>query len=197
MMNDRNDQRKEQKSEMMIPVTGPDDGIEKETKQETRTESPAVSGEKSGGPEPEQNGYVEHLQRLQAEFDNYRRRVDKERESMYAMAKGDLIQKILSVVDDLERMLNHHPENEHGTEGVRLIYKNLTKILSEEGLEEVPSLGMPFDPDVHEAVGVEETGADQDGMVVEEWQKGYRFGSRLLRPSRVKVGKYTGQAGDG
>jgi len=182
---------------MMIPVTGPDDETENVTKQESRIVSPTVSGEKEGGSVPDENGYIEHLQRLQAEFDNYRRRVDKERESMYAMAKGDLIQKILSVVDDLERMLDHHPEDEHRTEGVRLIFKNLTKVLSDEGLEEVPSLGMPFDPEVHEAVGVEETGADQDGMVVEEWQKGYRFGSRLLRPSRVKVGKYTGQAGDG
>ncbi len=177
---------------MMIPVTGPGDETENVSRQESREASPTVSGEKAGGSVPDENGYVEHLQRLQAEFDNYRRRVDKERESMFAMAKGDLIQKILSVVDDLERMLDHHPEDGHRTDGVRLIFKNLTKILSDEGLEEVPSLGMPFDPEVHEAVGVEETGEDQDGMVVEEWQKGYRFGSRLLRPSRVKVGKYTG-----
>ena len=177
----------------MIPVTGPDDGIEKESEKKSRP----VSDEKANGSDADQTRYVEQLQRLQAEFDNYRRRVDRERETMYAMAKADLIQKILPVVDDLERMLNHHQEGEHRTEGVRLIYKNLTKILTEEGLEEVPSLGMPFNPDFHEAVGVEETDEEQDGMVVEEWQKGYRFGNRLLRPSRVKVGKHTGQAGDG
>jgi molecular chaperone GrpE len=193
MMNDREQEKQDEKSEMMIPVTGPDDGIEKESEKKSRP----VSDEKANGSDADQTRYVEQLQRLQAEFDNYRRRVDRERETMYAMAKADLIQKILPVVDDLERMLNHHQEGEHRTEGVRLIYKNLTKILTEEGLEEVPSLGMPFNPDVHEAVGVEETDEEQDGMVVEEWQKGYRFGNRLLRPSRVKVGKHTGQAGDG
>ena len=68
--------------------------------------------------------------------------------------------------------------------------------LRDEGLEVIETANQPFNPECHEAVGVEETGREQDGMVVEEWQKGYKFKERLLRPSRVKVGQYTGKDGD-
>lgn len=174
---------------IMIPVSGPE---------EEKTESGKKSeDEKITSVSPE-SAYVEQLQRLQAEFSNYRKRVEKERESLFSTAKGELVVKLLPVLDDFERMLNHHQNgNSCSVDGVRMIYQNLKKLLMEEGLEEIPSVGEAFDPEFHEAVGVEETEADQDGMVLEDWQKGYRFGGRLLRPSRVKVGRFVDEGMDG
>ena len=177
--------------EMLIPVTGSDDEdlVESEDRE---SECPEAKESEIGDTD-----YLEHLRRLQAEFDNYRKRVKKENESLYAFAQGDLMGKLLPVIDDLERMLNHDHENSRDMiEGIRLIYKNLNKVLVEQGLEEIPAVGEPFDPEQHEAVGVEEVDENQDGIVVEEWQKGYRFRGKLLRPSRVKVGKSATKASD-
>ncbi len=127
---------------------------------------------------------------MQSEFSNYKKRVDKEREELFSTAKGELVLKLLPVLDDLERMLNHYQkQGECNCDAVELIYQNLLKILTEEGLEKVRTVGKKFDPNFHEAVGVEEVNAEQEDLVLEEWQKGYRFGGKLLRPSRVKVGK--------
>jgi len=183
------DKKSSENREIMIPVSGPEEKDEsgrKGTVQDKKTGSGSSRKE-----------YIDQLQRLQAEFSNYRKRVNKERESFFSMAKGKVVLKLLPVLDDLERMLNHHREgNPFSVEGVRLIYQNLRKILSEEGLEEIPALGEVFDPECHEAVGVEDVDEDRDGLVVEEWQKGYRFVDRLLRPSRVKVGKTIDKTGD-
>ena len=140
--------------------------------------------------------YLEQLQRLQAEFHNYRRRTERERAETYQLAKGDLILKLLPVLDDFERMNSHHDENDIDHEGIKLIYQKMEKILMDEGLEIVPARGESFDPEYHHAIGVEETDAHSDNRVVEEWQKGYRFKERLLRPSSVKVGKFVKKAGD-
>ena len=160
------------------------------------SEIPTADADKKVPSAPESD-YLEQLQRLQAEFDNYRKRTAKEQELLYPMAKGDLILKLLPVLDDLERLVGHLTgDTQSGLDGVHLILKNLKKILMDEGLEVIPTVGEEFDPHLHEAVGVEETDEKQDGIVVEEWMKGYRFGGRLLRPSRVKVGIYSGKEGD-
>ena len=182
----QSDKRNDGNFEMMIPVSGPDDeqknGIVEEADAEMHQDTNDVD-----------RSHLEHLQRLQAEFDNYRKRVEKEKESLFSWAKGDLIHKLLSIVDDFDRMLNHHQEEQ--LEGANLIYRNMMKILFDEGLEEIDSVGQIFDPDIHEAVGVESVDQKRDGIVMEEWQRGYRFGSRLLRPSKVKVGKYSAKTG--
>jgi len=136
--------------------------------------------------------YSEKLQRLQAEFLNYKRRVEKEKDEIGQFSKGNLILSILPVVDDIERMIDHHENDETVTvESVRLIYQKLIKILSDEGLESIDSEGADFDPECHEALGIAEVEKELDHKVLEEWQKGYRFKDRLIRPSRVQVGKYT------
>lgn len=133
---------------------------------------------------------LEQLQRLQAEFSNYKKRVEKEKEGLYELAKGDLILKLLPVLDDFHRMIDHHEKHDQiECEGIQLIFNKMKKMFKDEGLEEIQSVGEPFDPDLHEAVGIEKTHEDQENRVLEEWQKGYRFQGRLLRPSRVKVGK--------
>lgn len=136
--------------------------------------------------------YLDQLQRLQAEFANYRNRVNKERENLFHIAKGELISILIPVLDDLDRMIHYHKESDHqcSVEAVDLIYQKLLKVLTDEGLEEIDSVGKPFDPECHEAVGIEETDKKNEDIVLDEWQKGYRFNGRLIRPSRVKVGKH-------
>lgn len=135
---------------------------------------------------------ADQLKRLQAEFMNYKRRVEKEKDEIGQFSKGNLILSILPVVDDLERLIGHHKNDEMATiESVRLIYQKLVKTLKDEGLETIESTGADFNPECHEALSVEAVEENLDHKILEEWQKGYRFKDRLIRPSRVKVGKYT------
>jgi molecular chaperone GrpE len=171
---------------VVIPVT--DSDISEEEKQ---------SGKPSEIDEKEYSGKMgslEQLQRLQAEFSNYKKRTEKERDQLYLLAKGDMISKILPVLDDFERMLAHHENHDQiQCEGIKLIVNKLKKILAAEGLEEIQPIGKPFDPDLHEAVGIEHTDEEHENLVLEEWRKGYQYQGKLLRPSHVKVGKYLQQ----
>lgn len=157
------------------------------------------TGQKEEKPEKQDKAgeYLEQLQRLQAEFSNYRRRVEREWKEVSQIAKAGLSLKFVSVVDDLERLLEHH-ENDRmiETEGVRMILQKCRKLLDEEGVQPINAVGEVFDPEKHAAVTVESVDEDRDDIVLEEWQKGYIFGERLLRPSQVKVGRYQPEAGD-
>jgi molecular chaperone GrpE len=134
---------------------------------------------------------LEQLQRLQAEFSNYKKRNEKERDQLYLLAKGDMILKILPVLDDFERMIAHHENRDPiQCESIKLIVNKLNKILIDEGLEEIQPVGKQFDPDLHEAVGIEQTDEKRENLVLEEWRKGYQYQGKLLRPSHVKVGKH-------
>lgn len=169
--------------EIVIPVSGLNERADIEGEE-------AVT-DKTASPDGNSNMYLDQLQRLQAEFSNYKKRIDNERKSIFSLAKSEVVLKLLPILDDFERMVDHQSDDWRlNLDGMNLIYQNFKKVLTDEGLEEIPSLGEKFDPGIHEAVCVEETEADKDGMVVEEWQKGYRFGDRILRPSRVKVGRY-------
>jgi len=131
------------------------------------------------------------LVRKQAEFENYRKRVDRERQEFAAYAAAELIREILPVVDNLERALSY-PEGEAGSrlrEGVEITYRLFQEVLKKAGLREVDALSQAFDPYVHEAVERVESTEHAEGTVVEVLQKGYRIGDRLLRPALVKVAK--------
>jgi molecular chaperone GrpE len=160
---------------------------------EQGVEAVAPAGESSAGEDSRQAhaaDYLDQLQRLQAEFMNYRKRVEREKDSLHHHLIGQVLKDVLPVVDDLERLLRMHAGR--GTcdiEGVRLIHQKLQHVLKSRGVEEIESMGQPFDPEWHEAVGIEHTDGDHAGRVLDEWEKGYRIGGRLLRPSRVKVGK--------
>ena len=174
-----------------IPVTIEDKDTEEKVQDQMEEQEP----ESESSEKDDSNGCVEQIQRLQAEFQNYRKRIDRERIQLYDLAKGELTGLLLPVLDDFENMQTHHPQGQVDVEGVQLIHQKLRKILKDQGLEKIEALDQPFDPHYHEAIGVEETGNDRDGIVVEEWQKGYLFGERILRHSRVKVGKYTAKDG--
>ncbi len=134
--------------------------------------------------------YLDQLRRMKAEFDNYRKRVEKEKSEFFGMARGRVISGLLPVLDDLERMAGFAKSSEgEFASGVELIFQKMKAALSSEGLEEIGSAGRPFDPEFHEAIEMVPSVPEQDGMVVEELQRGYTLQGRLLRPSRVRVGK--------
>lgn len=136
--------------------------------------------------------YKEQLQRIQAEFINYRKRVENERKRDFITAKGNLVLSLLPVIDDFDRLFEHYQEKKQcNINEVKMLYDNLKKILYSEELTEIGDEGCEFDPNCHEAVGVVQTILENDEMVMEVLQKGYKFGDRLLRPSQVKVGKYS------
>jgi len=131
-------------------------------------------------------------QRKQAELENYRKRVERERSEFLKYAAVDVVREILPVLDNLERAVDAASatgEAESGQlrEGVEIVQKQFRDALIRQGLEEITAQGEPFDPHIHEAVGRVETDEAPDGTVVEVFQKGYRFKDRLLRPSMVTV----------
>ncbi|HET7857546.1 MAG TPA: nucleotide exchange factor GrpE [Gaiellaceae bacterium] len=130
---------------------------------------------------------IDSLQRLKAEFDNYRKRAARDQESLVARAHERLVKELLPVVDDLERALQAAEQHEEAKleEGVRLVHRALADALAREGLEEVDVDGK-FDPHVHEAL-LSQPSEAEEGSVIEVLQKGYKLGDRVLRPARVVV----------
>ena len=130
--------------------------------------------------------YLQMAQRLQADFDNFRKRTQRENEEFKTFATAGLISELLTIEDDLDRALDSAKEENDFVTGVRGIRQNLMKILESKGLTEIPTDGK-FDPNCHEALCVVE--ADTDGDIAEVFQKGYRIGNKVLRYSKVKVTK--------
>ena len=129
----------------------------------------------------------DRLLRQRAEFDNYRRRADRERSEYLQYAAMDLVREILPVLDDFERALEHETADQDYAKGVELIYQRLAEILKKMGLEPVETGGRRFDPNLHQAVQRVETDAAEDQVILSEFQKGYNFRGKLLRPAMVKV----------
>ena len=135
--------------------------------------------------------YLEHLQRLQAEFDNYRKRVLKEQTRAVDFANEPLIAKLLEVLDEFELALiaaERQPESEGFLKGVEMVYAKLLDILRSEGLERIDAEGKPFDPEMHEALMSGEDG-EGDPHVVDVLRTGYTLKGRVIRPSGVKVSR--------
>ena len=129
-------------------------------------------------------------QRTQAEFANARKRFDKQRAEAYVNANADLVARLLPLLDDFERALATVPAGVQGDPwlaGVNLVYRKMVAVLEEMGVEPVPALGAPFDPNLHEALGQEPTDEYESGVVAREMRRGYRLGERVIRPSLVMV----------
>lgn len=122
---------------------------------------------------------LDDLKYLQADFDNYRKKFEKEKEAIIQLANENLASELLAVLDDFESAV----KNDNGLE---MLYKKFLKILGRYGLEEIQALGKMFDPNFHEAVSREKSDKGE-GMILEELQKGYVFNGKVLRPSKVKI----------
>lgn len=134
--------------------------------------------------------YLDGWQRARAEFANYKKRVEAEREDLRRTSTEALLLKILPVVDDFERAFQTLPQelaDVAWADGMRMVLRKLQAILESHEVTPIEAAGQPFDPQWHEAVFQEETNEHPDGYVIEEMQRGYRLGERVLRPAMVKV----------
>ncbi len=129
--------------------------------------------------------------RLSADFQNYKRRTEKEKSDIYKFANSGLLTSLLPIIDDFERAFEHEEtsEKEAFVAGVQLVFRNLMEVLKKEGLENIESVGKPFDPNYHHAVISEESDEHEEDHVILEMQKGYMYNGKVLRPSMVKVAK--------
>ncbi|NLC51423.1 MAG: nucleotide exchange factor GrpE [Firmicutes bacterium] len=129
------------------------------------------------------------LLRLRADFDNYRRRMQREKAKISEQALFNFIQQLLPVVDNLERALEAAEVSEAGSfvQGVEMIHRQLLEVMKREGVSLIEAEGQPFDPNIHEAIGKEEKEGYEPNTVIEVVQKGYKLNERVLRASKVKV----------
>ena len=140
----------------------------------------------------ERDDYYDRLLRKTAEFDNYRKRTDRERQQLAEAAAADLIKDLLPLVDDLERAIKADAASEAAApilRGVELIHKQLLDTLRKRGVTTIEALGADFDPHYHQAVAHEHAEGRRENEVIEEFARGYMLGDRLLRPAMVKVAK--------
>ena len=135
----------------------------------------------------ERDEYLDSLQRLKAEFDNYRKRVARDQQELVARAAERLVKELVPVLDDLERALEFAAAHEEAQleDGVRLVHRSLAEALAKEGLAEIPTDGK-FDPHTQEALLSQPSDAEE-GTVLQVLQKGYLLGDRVLRPARVVI----------
>lgn len=139
----------------------------------------------------ERDELQDRLLRSVAEFDNYRKRTDRERRELSDAVVADLVRDVLPVVDDLERAISAAADSADPAlrSGVELIHRQLVEALKRRGVEPFDSIGQDFDPSWHEALASEPANERRDGEIVEEIRRGYRIGQRLLRPAMVRVAK--------
>jgi molecular chaperone GrpE len=152
---------------------------------------PLAAGDPAAELRRERDDFKDRWLRKTAEFDNYRKRIERERREQADMAIADLLEAILLVVDDFDLALTVEagPGAEAYRAGVELIHAKLLGVLKKHGVRAIDALGADFDPNVHQAVMHESSPEHRDGEVIGELRKGYMLGDRLLRPAMVKVAK--------
>ena len=164
---------------------------EKDTKKEEKSEKKGAFGKKKKDKKDEQiEDLNDRLKRQMAEFDNFRKRSEKEKSQMYEIGAKDIIEKILPVVDNFERGLGSVPEEEKNApfvEGMEKIYKQLMTTLESVGVKPIEAVGQEFNPDFHNAVMHVEDDELGENIIAEEFQKGYMYRESVVRHSMVKV----------
>ncbi len=156
-------------------------------------EEAAAPAERNGSEElaraeAERDQYLDALQRLKAEFDNYRRRTERDRQAVVVAAQREVVRGLLPVMDNLERAVAALGDRgEEIVAGLEMVRGQLAGLLAGHGVEEIEAVGRAFDPNVHEAVAQVPSAEHPDGAVVEVVEKGYRISEHVLRPSRVVV----------
>ena len=153
---------------------------------ENKAEETVDSAQALAEAQAQADKYLDMARRLQADFDNYRKRTQRENEEFRKYACSSIIGDLLTVVDDLDRALEHAGEETEFVKGIRGVRANLMKVLESNGLREIPADGR-FDPEYHEALCTVD--GDEDGLVAEVFQKGYTLNGKVLRYSKVKVTK--------
>lgn len=137
--------------------------------------------------ESKTSDYRDSWMRSQAEFQNYKKRLERDNELTYVSMKGDIIKKVLPILDDLERALQNSPANDSWASGIELIVRKLQSVLDSEGIKRIEAEGTEFDPNFHEAISHEPADGVKSGFVIAVVQNGYMLGDRVLRPALVRV----------
>jgi len=135
------------------------------------------------------------LQRVAADYDNYQKRSARQITDSIAYERDKIIKALLPVLDDFERVLAHSENAESVVEGVKLVYEHFKGVLRSQGVEQIEAAGERFDPTMHEAIVQQSDASKEDGVVLEELQKGYRMNGRMIRASRVVVNKAAEEPG--
>ena len=151
----------------------------------------AAADEAVAAAQKERDAYKEQFLRAVADFDNYRKRIERERRELSEYAAADVLLDLLPIIDNFERALQAPAtgDTEAFKRGIELIHKQMLDLLRKRGVTHIDALGADFDPNVHQAVIHEPSEEHREGEVMEELQRGYKLGDRLLRPSMVKVAK--------
>ena len=153
---------------------------------ENKAEETVDSAQALAEAQAQADKYLDMARRLQADFDNFRKRTQRENEEFRKYACSSIIGDLLTVVDDLDRALEHAGDETEFVKGIRGVRANMMKVLEANGLKEIPAEGR-FDPDYHEALCTVD--GDEDGLIAEVFQKGYTLNGKVLRYAKVKVTK--------
>lgn len=138
--------------------------------------------------EEKSKNYWDRILRMQADFENFQKNMEKERQNIVKMASEDIIKDLIDDLENLELALeNAKKDNENIYNSLKIVYDHFLKTLEKNGLERIESIGKKFDPYLHEAIMIEETLNNDDGLVVEEFRKGYKLNGKVIKPSKVKV----------
>lgn len=177
----------------------PDETEQAEKQPEEPVEEPETDGKKHHGKKDKKNKkdprdekiaeLEDRVKRQMAEFENFRKRTDKEKSQMFEMGAKSVVEKILPVIDNFERGLENVPEGSDDAfvSGMQMIYKQMTDELDKIGVKPIEAVGQPFDPNIHNAVMQVESEEYESGTVAQELQKGYMYHETLVRPSMVSV----------
>ena len=138
-------------------------------------------------PKEELDELTDRYKRVLAEFENFKKRSQKEREGLYNSILGDIVEVILPVLDNLENAEKVETADENYKKGIELVLKQFKDVLNSKGIEEIPALGEIFDPELHEAVGSVQDDSKGEKEIVQEYRKGYKIGHRVIRHSMVVV----------
>ena len=133
--------------------------------------------------------YKDSWLRSQAEFQNYKKRLDRDNEMIYNSMKGDIIKRVLPILDDLERALQNRAADDAWANGIELVVRKFQNILESEGVKKIEAIGIEFDPNFHEAISHEPADGVQSGHVIGVVQNGYMIGDRVIRPALVRVAR--------
>lgn len=183
-MNKENPELKEQREEQQ-----PEEQETVQAEEAQAAEEPAAEAEAKEEKKEEDEELQARYLRLAADFQNFKRRAEKERKDIYAYANEGLMAELLSVLDNFERGLavSEETAGKGMLEGMQMIFKQLLGVLEKNGLKEIEALGLDFDPNFHNAVMMAPSEDYESGKVAEVLQKGYTLNGRVLRPSMVKV----------
>lgn len=150
-------------------------------------EKETTPDEKKSASSEEDETWSEKYTRLMADFQNFRKRTEREKADVYSFANGKIMTDLLAVLDNFERALDSECKDDAYAEGMKMIFKQLTDILTASGLEEIDAVGQDFDPNFHHAVLTDSNDDFDSGKVTEVLQKGYKLNGKVIRPSMVKV----------